>query len=294
MEPLRPASGRTARLAMVAGGLLVLLAVVAFASRSGFGHSSNAAPSPQFVSYAFTAFLILFVLAIPFVVYTFLLQMREGKIARKSLKRRLLANLLTIVVFSLIAFVILYIKAHHWHIFHANLSHLKNARNALKKSPHAKTGNYQPAFEWSLFWVMVAAGAIVASALYIQHRRRKRLPGVPLGLGPTIAEDLAQTIGGAIEDLEAESDPRRAVIAAYARMEGVLARHGLRRRPSETPVEYMRRVLTDLTSRGDAVERLTTLFEQAKFSTHEIDLGMKADAIGALRQIRDDLQQEPR
>ncbi|MBA3844696.1 MAG: DUF4129 domain-containing protein [Actinobacteria bacterium] len=94
----------------------------------------------------------------------------------------------------------------------------------------------------------------------------------------------------AIDDLEAEPDARRAVIAAYARMEAVLARHGLRRRPSETPVEYLRRVLLGLTERADAVSRLTDLFEQAKFSRHEIDGAMKQDAIGALREIRDDLR----
>ena len=38
------------------------------------------------------------------------------------------------------------------------------------------------------------------------------------------------------------------------------------------------------------MSRLTALFEQAKFSRHEIDSGMKQDAIGALREIRDDLQ----
>ena len=73
----------------------------------------------------------------------------------------------------------------------------------------------------------------------------------------------------AIDDLEAEPDARRAVIAAYARMEGVLARHGLRRKPSETPLEYLRRILLGLTARADAVRRLTSLFEQAKFSRHD-------------------------
>jgi hypothetical protein len=73
-------------------------------------------------------------------------------------------------------------------------------------------------------------------------------------------------------------------------MEGVLARNGLQRRPSETPVEYLRRILFGLTSRGDSVSRLTSLFEQAKFSRHTIDASMKQDAIGALREIRDDLQ----
>jgi len=105
----------------------------------------------------------------------------------------------------------------------------------------------------------------------------------------TMSEDLAATIDDAIDDLEAEPDARRAVIAAYARMEGALARSGLERAPSETAVEYLRRILSGLTSRGDAVSRLTSLFELAKFSQNEIDNGMKQDAIGALRTIRADL-----
>jgi len=113
------------------------------------------------------------------------------------------------------------------------------------------------------------------------HKRRRRAD---------VAEDFAASIGDAIDDLEAEPDARRAVIAAYARMESTLARNGLRRRPSETPVEYLRRILLGLTARGDSVSTLTSLFEQAKFSKHVIDQSMKQDAIGALREIRADLQ----
>ncbi len=105
-----------------------------------------------------------------------------------------------------------------------------------------------------------------------------------------VGADLASSIGDAIDDLEAEPDARRAVIAAYARMESVLARHGLRRRASETPVEYLRRILLGLTARADAVVRLTDLFELAKFSRHDITASMKGEAIGALLEIRDDLQ----
>jgi hypothetical protein len=73
-------------------------------------------------------------------------------------------------------------------------------------------------------------------------------------------------------------------------MEGVLGRHGLRRKPSETPLEYLQRILLGLTERADAVRRLTSLFEQAKFSRRAIDDSMKQDAISALREIRDDME----
>jgi hypothetical protein len=290
MEPLPPASGRNTRLALVAAGLLVLLAVVAFASRSGFGGSSSrAAPSPGYVSYAFTAFLIVFALAIPLVVYSFLLQAREGHVGRKSYARRMLRNMAGILIFCVIAGVVLYAKSHHWHFFHVDFKAVRNTRKAFGSSRGNHAARYQPAFEWSVFWIAVVLVGAAAVAFLVVYLRRKRRPLIPMALGATVTEDLVETITDLIEGLEAEPDPRRAVIAAYARMESVLARHGLRRRPSETPLEYLRRVLLGLTERGDAVQRLTELFERAKFSTHEIDEGMKRDAIVALREIRDDL-----
>src|SRR5476649_188936 len=126
MEPPEPTTGRSIRLALVAFGLLGLLGVVAFATRSGFGGSSKAAPTPGYVSYAFTAFLIVFVLMIPIAAYVFLIQAREGEVARKSFKSRVIQNFLTIVFFGVLAFGVIYLKRHHHHIFNFNTGALKN------------------------------------------------------------------------------------------------------------------------------------------------------------------------
>jgi Domain of unknown function (DUF4129) len=291
VEPLPPASRRSTRLALVAGGLVLLLAVVAFASRSGFGRSSHAAPSNTYTSYAFTVFLILFVLMIPVTIYGWIVRVRESDPRdRPSALRRFVRSIVTVVIFALAAYVIYIVRAH----FHL----VRHPASGTVPPPGTKHGHGRaglqhaatqtgPAFEWTVLWVAVALGVVGTVALVVLYRRqRANAPALEL---PSVTEDVAATIGDAIDDLERESDPRRAVIAAYARMEGVLGRHGFRRRPSETAVEYMRRVLLSLTERGDAVERLTDLFEQAKFSTHEIDTTMKADAIAALREIRDEL-----
>ena len=153
-----------------------------------------------------------------------------------------------------------------------------------------QAGAFEPTFEWPVLAIALAVLAVGGHLRLPQLSRTQAADGGHL-LEPTVAEDFAATIGDAIGDLEAEPDARRAVIAAYARMEGVLGRHGLRRKPSETPVEYLGRILGGLTSRSDAVARLTGLFEEAKFSRHEIDDAMKRDAIEALRAIRDDLRQ---
>ena len=288
MEPFEPSTGRSIRLALVAFGLLALLAVVAFATRSGFGGSSKAAPTPGYVSYAFTAFLIVFVLMIPVAAYVLLIQAREGEVARKSFKSRVLQNIATLVFFGVIAFGVIYLKRHHGHIFNLN----PRALNNLSPRNHARRGGrktqFEPAFEWPVLAIALVALAVAGAFAYLSYRRRKLRTAVPLE--PSVAEDFVASISDAIGDLEAEPDARRAVIAAYARMEGVLARHGLSRKPSETPVEYLGRILGGLTSRSDAIARLTSLFEEAKFSRHEIDVAMKSDAIDALRAIRDDLQ----
>jgi len=286
MQPLEPTTGRSIRLALVAFGLLALLAVVAFATRSGFGGSSGATPTEGYVSYAFTAFLIVFVLMIPVAVYAYVLRVREGVAPRKSFQRRVLRSMLTLGFFTALAFGVVYLRRHHSNLFDLNARALRNLSPAGHVRRNGKR-EFQPTFEWPVLAVAVVALAIGGVFAYRAYRRTKLVDASQLE--PSIAEDFAATISDAIDDLEAEPDARRAVIAAYARMEGVLARHGMRRRPSETPIEYLGRILGGLTSQPAAVARLTSLFQEAKFSRHEIDGTMKRDAIDALREIREDL-----
>ena len=46
-----------------------------------------------------------------------------------------------------------------------------------------------------------------------------------------------------LDDLRNDPDLRRAIVAAYARMEHALARAGLPRQPAEAPFEYVERAL---------------------------------------------------
>ena len=93
-----------------------------------------------------------------------------------------------------------------------------------------------------------------------------------------------------LDELRAERDPRRAVIRAYARLERVLAAHGIPRRPSDAPLEYLNRVLVGLSVSPESVQRLTLLFERAKFSHHDVGPEMKDEAIAALQTMQDELR----
>lgn len=103
-------------------------------------------------------------------------------------------------------------------------------------------------------------------------------------------EDVAVALDESLDDLRREPDLRRAIIAAYARMERALAGAGIPRRPSEAPLEFLARALEALDASADAVTRLTDLFEWAKFSPHEPDEAMRDEAIAALEALRDELR----
>jgi hypothetical protein len=105
-----------------------------------------------------------------------------------------------------------------------------------------------------------------------------------------MVEEVSAALEETLDDLRAEPDPRRAVIAAYARLERALAANGLPRSPAETQEEYLVRLLRSLDVSERAAQRLTDLFERARFSQHAVDVGMKEDAIEALEQLRDELR----
>ena len=144
--------------------------------------------------------------------------------------------------------------------------------------------------------VALAVMVGIAVAQLVAERRRRRPPR-------SRAERLVELLDDTLEDLEREPDPRRAVIAAWARMERGLAAAGLPRHPAEAPFEYAARVLESAlapTHRGtapefpgplrpDSVHRLTGLFERAKFSRHPVGQADRDQAIAALRTVRREL-----
>jgi hypothetical protein len=145
----------------------------------------------------------------------------------------------------------------------------------------------QAHFDWWLASSLVGLVVIGGAVVYVRARRPRAATE-----RRSVEDELAQTVEMTIDELRGERDPRRAVVASYAAMERTLAARGLARRRSETPLEYLGRVLRELSVRESAVRSLTQLFEYAKFSAHEIDAGMKDDAIAALSAVRDDLRQE--
>jgi hypothetical protein len=160
---------------------------------------------------------------------------------------------------------------------------------SARPKPLPESKGYEPSFATIPVLVVLglAGGGIAAFALAARARRRELDPFPHVDLAEALEDALADTL----DDLRAERDPRRAVIAAYARLERTLAAFGLPRRPAEAPAEYLERILAQLEVSHGLIARLTALFERAKFSQHEVDPGMKEEAIDALQRTRDELRE---
>jgi hypothetical protein len=144
---------------------------------------------------------------------------------------------------------------------------------------------------------LAAAGVLLVRALPGVGRLRRR------GRGPRDPEpdedhaagavsggedhDVARrAVEAALAPLRDPTDPRAAVIAAYARMEGVLAERELGRRSPEAPREYLARVLRERGMPELSLTRLTEMFEEARFSRHPIPDSAPRRALGELENAR--------
>jgi hypothetical protein len=152
--------------------------------------------------------------------------------------------------------------------------------------------------------ILALLGALVLCAWLARRVRHAALPGaVPDDLAEDPAELLEAVTSGraAMADLD---DARAAIIACYAAMEAHLAAHGAARGAAGTPDELLRRAIDQgivqgsagrdgaspgSAGPGSAARRLTTLFYEARFSTHELGPATRDAAIAALDDLTAEL-----
>jgi hypothetical protein len=133
----------------------------------------------------------------------------------------------------------------------------------------------------------VVSGLLLAAAGLAWVGLRSRAGRVAPG---SVLAGLESVLDDAVEDVLREADPRRAVIAAWARLERVMARHGLARRDAEAPCEYAVRAGSELAVEDLSLERLADLYEWARFSLHEVTPDMRGEALTGLLAVRDGLR----
>ncbi|HET9946245.1 MAG TPA: DUF4129 domain-containing protein, partial [Actinomycetes bacterium] len=144
--------------------------------------------------------------------------------------------------------------------------------------------------------LLLAAGVLLA-VLAVNRWSTARRARAALAASPGHADGEAARLETAVvaaqEQLGGHTDPRAAIVAAYAAMAATLsaglARRGASARASDTPTELLTRAVgSGLVSEGPSTT-LTELFREARFSRHPMGEGHRRAAEDALHAVRTEL-----
>lgn len=142
---------------------------------------------------------------------------------------------------------------------------------------------------------LVLGAALLVLARLRVVRRRRRLsgqvgvrrvpvpeaeppPDEPEGPGlPAALDEGARAIG--------EGSPRNAIVAAWVRLEQAIEGEHFPHRPEETPSELVERALAAYDLDREAIARLAALYREARFSSHPVTEGHRAEAAECLRRL---------
>jgi hypothetical protein len=281
--------GRTALLTTV--GVLLALALVAIAAQgsTSVGDNTTRSAGDALLDVFFTIYLLALIAGAFAFVYLLVLRRRIDTRAGRGKRRSLLETLFTFLMLVAIG-TLLARRLATWE--RPPPIEAEDAVGRAGSIPAHTSAEplapYEAGVAWAPVLITLVLVLLAVGAWWFAGRARRQARG-ELREDDLLAAELAAAVDESLDDLRAEPDPRRAVIAAYARLERVLAAHRLPRRPAEAPLEYLGRMLADLSVSPQAARRLTDLFERAKFSQHAVGTDMKEDAISALETVRDDL-----
>ncbi|HVF03780.1 MAG TPA: DUF4129 domain-containing protein [Frankiaceae bacterium] len=176
-------------------------------------------------------------------------------------------------------------------------------RRLLQQPERVRSTTAFETFVEGVFAVAILVGVLYALVVFVRLLRRLvalRLRRSRGGVGTDAydpgeesADDaetalrrrVADELTALSADLDTVPDPREAVIACYVRMERAFADAGTARRPDESPLELLARVLDALAVPEADVRRLTALFNEARFSGHPVTDEMRAAARRSLAAV---------
>lgn len=150
---------------------------------------------------------------------------------------------------------------------------------------------------WLLAGLCVAAVAFVIVLLIWMFARnrvvaRRVTVAVETSRPPTLTEtqtSVRAAVEEGLADLDDDGDPRRVVIACWARLEAAAAAAGTPREPGDTSTDLVARLLGTHLISGDVLAAFAAVYREARFATHTVDTSMRDQARLALVQLRDEL-----
>ncbi|MCK5039289.1 MAG: DUF4129 domain-containing protein [Thermoplasmata archaeon] len=140
--------------------------------------------------------------------------------------------------------------------------------------------------------VMVAGGAIailvliVYSIAQLTHLRSETFSDIDMD---AMTEGVEQTIQRAMDDMTSGTDVRSSIMRCYSDMCKLAAQHGIADEEHLTPREFETLIGSKLPVTDEKLHALILIFEEARYSDHDLSEDMKERALGALGRIKDDL-----
>lgn len=134
--------------------------------------------------------------------------------------------------------------------------------------------------------ILVLVVALLIGLNLVRYRSLKRKPIASAARTET-AEEVAQTI----YSLETGTDARSAILRCYRNMSEILARHGTPNKEHLTPREFRSQAGPILGLNEGSLQRLTGLFEVARYSPHPVGEGHRREATSCLKEIQAELEE---
>ncbi|GAA3297391.1 DUF4129 domain-containing protein [Dactylosporangium vinaceum] len=156
--------------------------------------------------------------------------------------------------------------------------------------------------DWAILGGTLLCGALVLALVgsliwfLVTNRSTKQKPRIfvePEAPRPMVQgsaeEVMAAVEAGIVELSDTDTDPRRAVIACWVRLERAAAAAGTPRLTGDSPTELVTRLLSAHQVSRPTLEGFAEVYREARYATHPVGERSRQDAIGALRQIRTEL-----
>jgi Domain of unknown function (DUF4129) len=136
--------------------------------------------------------------------------------------------------------------------------------------------------------LMVLLGAVVHTGS--RFRRRSLRARVPAKPNADVGAEVVAALDAGLQELdETDSDPRRAVIACWVRLENAAGAAGTRRLPGDTSTDLVLRLLTGHSLSEPVLTGFADVYRRARYASHEVDETMREQAKAALGRLRDEL-----
>lgn len=151
----------------------------------------------------------------------------------------------------------------------------------------------------AVFGVLLLAALVVLVVHLVRLYLRNRLPRdredvdvapLPVEVQDEAGQRLRAAVDAGIEELDDDgTDPRRAVIACWLRLEAAAAAAGTPRAPADTPGDLVARMLAAHQVSAPVLRGCADLYRQARYAPGEVEESMRTQAREALGRLRTEL-----